>query len=94
MSAKERYKKNRTRVFEIYGIDPEDRRYNTHHIIFKSDTKRSPFRGYDVDQLANLCPMLITEHRKLHAFITRMELQFKKRRKHASNRTSNHKRQR
>ena len=69
MSSKEkqRYQANRERVFEIYGIDPQDRRYNAHHILFRGDFDNNPDWPQDYqDSKANLCPLLIEEHDRLH----------------------------
>ena len=73
--SKERYLQNINRVFAIYGIDPQDRRYNTHHIIFKSDFKKGGFgrtlgKGYR-DSKANLCPLEKGVHRELHEGVDR-----------------------
>lgn len=67
---RERYLQNKKRVKEIYGIDPQDRRYNTHHIVFRSDFKKGGFgrtlgKGYR-DSKANLCPLRKEVHRELH----------------------------
>jgi len=68
--SKERYLRNKERVYEIYGIDPKDRRYNTHHILFKSDFKKGGFaKELGVryrDSKANLCPLRKEEHGELH----------------------------
>ena len=74
MSGKDRYHQNKARVCEIYGIEPSDRRYNIHHIIQRSDYKRNPKfwdslepnGRFDIDSVCNLCPLLVTEHRRLH----------------------------
>lgn len=72
--SKERYQENRKRVFEIYGIDPNDRRYNCHHIIFRSDLAnlRNLPQGY-CDSKANLYPLKVEEHIKLHLKVEQME---------------------
>lgn len=76
MSNKEKqiYQANRDRVFEIYGIDPKDRRYSAHHIIFRSDfEKPNNFpEGYQ-DSKANLYPLTIEEHERLHKKIEERE---------------------
>ena len=71
---KEKFKKNRTRCFEIYGLDPSDKRYNIHHIIQRSDYKRNPrfwdslepSGHFDIDSVCNLCPLKKEEHADLH----------------------------
>lgn len=65
---KESYKLNSLRVREIYGVAPNDHRYNIHHIIFRSDVDNRPelFKGFDVDQVSNLCPLLRHQHEQLH----------------------------
>ena len=76
MSNKEKqiYQANRDRVFEIYGIDPKDRRYSAHHIIFRSDfEKPNNFpEGYQ-DSKANLYPLTIEEHERLHQKVEEQE---------------------
>jgi hypothetical protein len=67
---KEEFKKNRTRCFEIYGLDPSDRRYNVHHIIQRSDYKKNkrfwdslePSGRFDIDSVCNLCPVKTQDH--------------------------------
>jgi len=63
---KERYKRNKKRVFEIYGIDPKDRRFSCHHIVFRSDRGRIVSKDFDVNQPSNLYPLPKEIHRKLH----------------------------
>jgi hypothetical protein len=71
---KDRYHENRTRFFEIYGIEPSDRRYSCHHIIQRSDYKRNPrfwdslepSGRFDIDSVCNLCPLKKEEHADLH----------------------------
>ena len=71
---RERYHDNKSRVFEIYGVDEQDPKYNCHHICFKRDTKRGRiFEGMDINAKANLIPMLKTEHSELHAKVDKME---------------------
>ena len=76
MSNKEKqiYQANRDRVFEIYGIDPKDRRYSAHNIIFRSDfEKPNNFpEGYQ-DSKANLYPLTIEEHERLHQKVEEKE---------------------
>lgn len=63
----ERYKANRSRVYELYGIEEGDPNYNCHHIVHKKDKKRKKyFRDYDLDAKGNLCPMDKRVHEKLH----------------------------
>ena len=74
--SKERYLQNKQRVKELYGIDPNDRRYNVHHLGFRNDFKEGRFgkkeetwgimkKGY-IDSTANLCPLEKEVHRKIH----------------------------
>jgi hypothetical protein len=67
---KSRYLDNKKRVMEIYGVDPEDRSFNIHHIIFKSDFQgggvaESVDKGY-MNSKANLIPLPVNEHKRLH----------------------------
>lgn len=74
MGGKEHYHQNRCRVFEIYGIEPSDRRYSCHHIIQRSDYKKNPkfwdslepSGHFDIDSVCNLCPLRKEEHARLH----------------------------
>ena len=59
---KERYLKNRTRVFEIYGIKETDQRYNCHHIVCKSDVGSLVPADFDIDGKSNLYPILRYDH--------------------------------
>lgn len=70
------YKKNRTRVFEIYGLDPNDRTYNCHHIFSRSDRKLGLIpAGYDINAKENLYPMKIRDHINLHKLINKIDLE-------------------
>ena len=76
ISSKERYNRNRDKVCEIYGVNPD--RCSCHHIIQRSDAKdpTSVFFGYDVDQLSNLYPFPIKdveEHYRTHRLIEAQE---------------------
>ncbi len=91
MNNKERYKQNRKRVFEIMGIDNNDRRYNCHHIIERSDygTKKQkafwdasvPSGKFDIDGKGNLFPLKIEVHAELHRRIDLPQTSPKKKRK-------------
>ena len=59
------YKENRSRVFEICGIDPKDRKYNCHHEQFRSEGGS--------DEKSNLFPMEVGEHKQLHKTISEQE---------------------
>ena len=74
MSKKERYHQNRERVFSIYGIDPNDKRFSCHHILFRSDFKTHPEwdQKYQ-DSKANLIPLTKEEHLRLHQRVDEME---------------------
>jgi hypothetical protein len=60
-----KYKENRNRVREIYGISPKDRSVNTHHILFKSEGGS--------DDKSNLYPMKVEDHEALHRRIQQLE---------------------
>jgi len=60
------YKENRSRVFEICGIDPKDRKYNCHHY------KKFRSEGGS-DEKDNLFPMEVGEHKQLHKTISEQE---------------------
>ena len=82
--SKESYRANRTRVFDIMGIDPKDRRYNCHHICDRASAKQGCFGDdFDVDGKANLTPMKIEDHKALHKRIQELEegISHEKRRK-------------
>jgi hypothetical protein len=63
------YAENRTLAFEQLGINPNDRRYNCHHIIQKKDKKNGLAQGIDIDDVANLLPLPIEEHNFLHKYL-------------------------
>jgi len=56
---RERYKRNRERVYEIYKIPKKDRgtKYNIHHIVQRADKKNGNFDWYDIDGKGNLYPL-------------------------------------
>lgn len=56
--SREEYRENRERVYEIYGIDIRDRRYNCHHII--------PRHEGGGDDKANLIPLDKRDHEWIH----------------------------
>jgi hypothetical protein len=64
----ERFHQNAARVYEIYGIPPEQRGivYNIHHIVNKADVGSLVRYDFDIDGKSNLFPMLIGEHCELH----------------------------
>ena len=71
--SKESLKKSYARVYEIYGIEPNDRRYNIHHIIMKREVKSGLMKNFDVNKISNLIPLLKEDHAKLHKRIDLME---------------------
>lgn len=77
MAKEKLLEQNRQRVFEIYGINPHDHRYDIHHIVFRSDFKKRGFGlglGKDyMNSKANLYPMLKEEHRLLHQRVEEQE---------------------
>lgn len=68
------YSENRQRVFEIYGINPNDCNYNCHHIISKSDIKKNlVIPDFDLDCKSNLYPIERIKHHELHRKIEKLE---------------------
>jgi hypothetical protein len=67
---KANYLANRTEAFLKKGIEPDDKRFNCHHILSKFDKKlgRLP-PDYDIDQVDNLLPILIERHDALNHFM-------------------------
>ena len=63
-----RYQENKSRVREIYGIDPKDRSVNVHHIVFRSDDV-----DIDKNEKSNLIPLKIEDHDELHRRIQQLE---------------------
>ena len=64
----ERYKRNRERVYDIYGIPKKDRgtKYNMHHIVFRSDLGKLVSEDFDLDCKSNLYPLRKDVHQELH----------------------------
>lgn len=61
------YNDNRARVFEIYGINPKDKRYNCHHIVTKNDNRMGIINlGYGMNCKENLYPI----RNELHIILT------------------------
>ena len=61
------YKLNRTRVFEIYNIDPTNPLYNCHHIVTREDRKLGLVPpDFDLNVKSNLFPSLVNDHKHLH----------------------------
>jgi len=71
--SKESIKANYKRVYEIYGIDPKDKRYNIHHIVFKRDCKKGLMKNFEVNKISNLIPLRRGEHAELHRRVDLME---------------------
>jgi hypothetical protein len=64
------YLKNRDEVFQVYGIDPKDRKYNCHHIVTKNDFKTGIVSSdFDIDNKSNLYPIRVDLHVILHQII-------------------------
>lgn len=63
---KEIYLEARNRVFEIYGKNPKDKRYNCHHNIGRAEAKELIGKDFEINQLSNLIPMRIETHAQLH----------------------------
>lgn len=66
MSQEQEYIQNRNRVFEIYGINPNDKRYNCHHIVQKCDLGVIVSSTFRVNEISNLYPILITDHNEVN----------------------------
>jgi hypothetical protein len=61
-------------VFEIMGIDPQDKNYSCHHIVFRSDFRENPDLDKNYcDSKANLFPLPIEEHERLHGLVEEKE---------------------
>jgi hypothetical protein len=71
--SKERYQQNRTRVFEIYGIAPDNKDYNCHHITQRCDVGVLVGLDFDIDSKSNLFPILIRDHEKLNQRIAELD---------------------
>ena len=71
--SKESLKKSYARVYEIYGIEPNDRRYNIHHIVFKRDCKKGLMKDFDVNKISNLIPLRKEQHASLHKRVDLVE---------------------
>ncbi len=70
MSSSESYHQNRTRVFEIYGLDPKDSQYNCHHIVTRKDFKTGIVDpAFKIDELSNLYPIRVCLHKILNEII-------------------------
>jgi len=66
----EKIPSHRERVFEIYGIDPEDPRYNCHHIVMRTDFKDGTIvNETNVNSKSNLYPIRKELHVILHQII-------------------------
>ena len=60
------------------GINPQDRRYNVHHVLFRSDFKRNQLirESYGLpymDSKDNLFPLDKQEHARLHKLIEEID---------------------
>lgn len=73
---REIYLKARNRVFTIYGLNPDDKRYNCHHIVQRSDLGTLVSLDFEVNALSNLIPMKIREHKELHERIAFIDESF------------------
>jgi hypothetical protein len=70
----ERIPSHRERVFQIYGIDPEDERYNCHHIVPRSEIRKDIKNGNiniysTINCKSNLYPIRKELHVILHQII-------------------------
>lgn len=76
MSAEKQYNRNREIAFEQRGINPADKNYNCHHIIFRSDVKKGLVaKDYPINAVDNLLPLPIERHNALHKYIQENHLQ-------------------
>ena len=70
------YQTNRERVYQIYGVDINDHSYNCHHIVTREDVKKglvSP--DFDLHSVANLIPLKIRDHERIHQYFQSLERQ-------------------
>ncbi|MFA6369206.1 MAG: hypothetical protein WCX20_02390 [Candidatus Shapirobacteria bacterium] len=68
------YKLNRTRVFEIYNINPANPLYNCHHIVTREDRKLGLVPpDFDLNVKSNLFPSLVNDHKSLHKTLNLLE---------------------
>lgn len=89
MATKERYRQSRDKVFEVMGIDPNDRRFNCHHIVGRAEYRHDPQfwdnadpKGhFDVDGESNLFPVRIEEHRRINELIETAQLPRRRRKR-------------
>jgi len=64
------YSENKLRVFEIYGIDPDDTRYNCHHLVTRNDFKSGNINpNFEINSKSNLYPMRTRLHTILNLII-------------------------
>lgn len=70
MSAKE-YERNREIAFEMRGLNPNDKGYNCHHIVFRDDVKRGRVpKDFPINAVDNLLPLPIYRHEALNCYIS------------------------
>jgi len=68
------YEANRKLVYKIYEISLNDKTYNCHHIVTRSDRKNGLVPpDFDINSPSNLFPMKIGEHNALHRKINLIE---------------------
>jgi len=81
---KERYHRNKKIVFELYGISPQDKNYNCHHIVMRHDLGDLVPLTFDIDNISNLYPLRRDLHEQLHLRVEHDEANYKppKRHKH------------
>jgi hypothetical protein len=66
----ERYLRNKAEAYKRNGIELDDKRYNTHHVIMRSDVARGLVPSdFDINNTNNLHPMLKDQHRALHCYL-------------------------
>lgn len=51
------------------GIDPRDRDYDVHHIVFRADMGKRCFRNYHLNSKGNLFPLKVEDHVRLHQIV-------------------------
>ena len=66
----ERYLKNKSKAFELKGLDVNNHEFNCHHVIFKSDVKKGLVsKDFDINAVDNLLPLPHSVHNELHRYI-------------------------
>jgi len=78
MSKEKDYLSNRVKVFNECDINPNDKRFNCHHIYEKNDKKRHLLpKDFQINNRCNLIPLPIEIHNELHEIMDNTK-EFKK----------------